>query len=136
MANSNDVLPRWARCTLIGPFVPLYAVVTLAAFLGQVARVTDGRTDTWAAAMLLASFVGSLVVVCLVAVDVILLKVKLRRLPTGFLGWLSSMSSPIAVLVWLVVLPEPSTTLRAVLSVAGSFWLGALSVRLIMGRAP
>ena len=134
--SPNQVLGRWARCTLIGPLLPLWTLVTLAAWFGQVAELTDGKADSWATAMMLVSFVGAFVAVCLVAVDVMLLRLKFRRLPTGFLGWFSSMSAPFSVVVWLALLPEPSVVVMAVLTLLAAFWLGALSVRVTFGRKP
>lgn len=142
MEPRHQTLSRWARGTLLGPMITVWILITLAAgaeSLGSLAELVglDGRfTDEWWLAMLLGSFWASTLAVSLVAVDVALLRVKLRRLPTGFRCWFGALLAPFAVALWQIALPGPSSIPMLVGLTAATFVLAALSVRVLFGRRP
>lgn len=127
-------LRAWTRPTLLGPFVPCWALVTLAAMAGQLQAMMD--MDQWSLAMLVASAFAAAVAFCLIGVDVLLLRWRLRRLPTGFRAWFSSIVAPFATIVTASLLPVGESIPRVVLTIAAAFWLGALAVRLVFGQKP
>lgn len=131
----------WIRPTLLGPFVTLYALVTISHLaLGGAADgvlLLGQETDAWAVAMLFASFIASGIVVSLIVADVALLAVKVRKLPTGFGAWLSSLLAPFALmLAWHLVPGSGESVLEAVLALAIPFPASALLVRFVLGQKP
>ena len=137
MASSTKI-SKWARATLLGPFITCWSIVTAASILlpADLFSRIFFDVDTWALGMWLVSFFAAAVTVCLIAVDVIFLKWKLRRLPTGGRGLFSSMLAPIAVWVVWAVVPPSEQIPWLVLSLAGGLWIGAASVRLLFGKRP
>ncbi len=127
-------LGTWARPTLIGPFLTCWGLVTFASLGGQLRTLFD--IDSWALAMLLVSFFAAGVAVCLVAIDVTFLKWKWRRLPSGGLGWFSSMMAPVFVWISWLLLPGGDTVPRTVATLIGGVWCGALAARVVFGRKP
>ncbi len=142
MEPRHQTLSRWARGTLLGPMLTVWILITLAAGEDALEGLAgwvglDGRfTDEWWIAMLLGSFWASTLAVALVAVDVALLRVKLRALPTGFRCWLGALLAPFAVAAWQLALPQPSSIPMLVGLTAAAFGLAALSVRVLFGRRP
>ena len=137
MASSSKIA-KWIRATLMGPFITCWTIVTAASLLlpSELYQRIFFDVDTWALGMWLVSLFASAVAVCLVAVDVVFLKLKLRRLPSGGRGLFSSMLAPIAVwIVWAVIPPAEQIPLL-VLSLAAGLWIGAASVRLVFGKRP
>lgn len=134
--TSRD-LGRWARPTLLGPFVTCWALATLATVTQTSALVRAlFDVDTWAAAMLLVSFFAAAVAVCLVAVDVTLLRARFRRLPMGRPAWVGALLAPLAAGVFAVLLPLGETIPGQVLRLGAALVAGALSVRVLFGSRP
>jgi len=68
---------------------------------------------------------------------VMLLAVKVRRLPTGFGAWLGAMIAPFALFfAWHLIGGESETVLETALSIALPFPASALFVRFVIGRKP
>ncbi|MBX3250391.1 MAG: hypothetical protein KF901_24665 [Myxococcales bacterium] len=128
-------LGPWTWPTLLGPFLPGWALVTWAAVVGEQQLRALFDVDGWAIAMLLVSVFSAVVAFHLVVVDVLLLKLKWRALPTGVRGWLSAMLAPIATIVALVGLGGGDGA-RGALVIALGFTLGALTPRLLLGKRP
>ncbi|MEM9068614.1 MAG: hypothetical protein AAGE52_08915 [Myxococcota bacterium] len=135
--QSNRDISRWVRPTLLGPFLTCWGIVTMAAMtqsLDSLRALFD--VESWALAMLLISFFASAVAVCLVAVDVTLLRFKTRKLPSGAKGWVGAMLAPVATTILLMFLPSSDEIVPQVLRFAGALWIGALGVRLLLGTRP
>lgn len=135
---NNDFVP-WIRPTLTGPFITTWGLTTLAQLAsGGAALATFGTTDEWLFAMLLVSFFAGLIVTSLIASDLVLLRLKLRKLPTGFSAWFSSLAAPIAV--WFAFaffgLGDGSDIGEFVVRVALPILAVPFFLRLIFGRAP
>jgi hypothetical protein len=92
--------------------------------------------DGWALAMLLVSVMAAVVAFHLVVVDVLLLRMKLRALPTGARAWLGGVLAPVATTIAWMELPTGDGGASSVVTVALGFVLGALSVRLLVGKRP
>lgn len=133
----TDFTP-WIRPTLKGPFLTVWGLTTLAHLTFGVAAICGGRTDSWMLGMLFGSFFASACVAALVAADLVLLRVKLRRLPTGAAAWMTSMLAPVSIWLgwaWLGA-GDGEDVPEVVLRIAAPMLLGPLALRLVFGRAP
>lgn len=131
----------WLRPTLLGPFVTMFALVTIAhlAVGGAADEVLllGQHFDSWVMSMLLTGFVASAIVVSLIFADVALLAAKMRRLPTGFGAWMSSLLAPFALFfAWHLVPGHGESVLESVLAFALPFPISALAIRFVIGRKP
>ena len=136
----TDFAP-WLRPTLLGPFVTMFALVTSSHLaLGGAADeivLLGHHFDSWVMGMLIAGFISCAIVVSLIMADVMLLAAKLRRLPTGLGGWLSSMLAPFALfLAWRFVGEGGDSMLEMALTIAVPFPASALITRFVLGRKP
>jgi len=137
----NDFTP-WLRPTILGPFLGSYALVTYAHLVyGERADevlFAGQHFDSWVVSILLTSFVAAALVVSLIVADVGLLRMKMRRLPTGLGAWLGALLAPIALhFGWMALLPgEATSILDLALRIAIPFPTSALVLRLLLGRRP
>lgn len=125
----------WLKPTLLGPLFTLWTLTTLGAVMVGMGALSGGRIDTWLLGMLWASFFGSALGVLLVGVDVLLLKLKWRQLPTGARAWLSSCLTPFVVFfVWtLPFWPQPETILGVFTFITLPMAGAAFATRLLFG---
>jgi hypothetical protein len=138
MTDMNDFTP-WIRHTLLGPFVTCFGLVTLAHFtVGEEVLFNGHRFDSWLLSMLLTGFFAAGMVVNLIMADLALLKGKMRRLPTGFRGWASSMSAPLGVLfLWNTLgAGQGESMLEVVVTIVGPMIVVAYATRLVLGSRP
>jgi hypothetical protein len=137
----TDFTP-WLRPTIVGPFLGMYALVTFAhlAFGDRADEVlyAGHHFDSWVLSILITSFVAAALVVSLIVADLALLRMKLRRLPTGFGAWLGGLLAPVALHVgWMTMLPgEAGSMLDLALRFAIPFPASTLALRLLIGRRP
>lgn len=92
----RPTIAGWLAPTLIAPWVAVYGAVTAFAALG-VDWGLFGKVAGWAVGMLVGSVWAFAYCLMLMVVDVLLLAVRIRQLPTGKRGWLSALASPLAV---------------------------------------
>jgi len=136
MLHTMTSFRPWLVPTLVGPFATMWTLVTLAFLLTGQAQILGERLDTWAVAMLITGFLAAGQVVALLVSDVLLLKLKLRRLPTGGRVWLSSLLSPFIVqMIFMIPMPIESVFGLA-LWVLGGMLGAATANRLLFGTAP
>jgi hypothetical protein len=134
----NDFSP-WIRPTLLGPFVSCFGLVTLAHFtLGEQVLFNGHRFDNWLLSMMITGFFAAGMVVNLILADVALLKSKIRRLPTGFRGWVSSMVAPLGVFfVWNTFgMGDGDSVLELVVRIVAPMIAVAYLSRLVLGARP
>jgi hypothetical protein len=141
----TDFTP-WLRPTIVGPFVGCYALVTFAhlAFGDRADEVllaglyAEHHFDSWVLSILITSFVAAALAVSLIVADVGLLRMKLRRLPTGLGAWLGGLLAPVALhFGWMTMLPgEATSMLDLALRFAIPFPMSALALRLLIGQRP
>jgi hypothetical protein len=94
----------WLRPTLIAPWLSTYGAVTAATVLG-VDRGLFGKGVAWALGMTLGTVWAFVYCLVLVVVDLLLLGVKVRTLPTGGRGWGVALLSPLAVFATYFAVP-------------------------------
>lgn len=134
----NDFTP-WIRPTLLGPFVSCFGLVTLAHFtVGEDVLFNGHRFDSWLMSMMITGFFAAGMVVNLILADVALLRSKVRRLPTGFRGWVSSMGAPLSVFfVWNSFgMGDGGSAIELVLRIVGPMIAMAYATRLVLGARP
>lgn len=99
MSEQRYVRPTiagWLTPTLIAPWLSVYSAITAYAVLG-VDWGLFGKVAGWAVGMLVGSVWAFAFCIVLMLVDVALLAVRVRMLPTGRAGWASAFLSPLAV---------------------------------------
>lgn len=134
----NDFAP-WLRPTLLGPFVTTWSFATLAHLVAGALVLPNGeRLDSWLVTMLSVSFFAASVVVGLLSADLVLLRGKLRRLPTHGRAWASSLLAPIGVWVAYSMLSwDDVESIAQLVSMIGAPILAApLALRWALGSRP
>ena len=137
MARMND-FSAWLRPTLVGPFVSSLGLVTLAHWtVGEAVLFSGHQFDSWLLSMLIIGFFAAGMVVNLILADVTLLRSKVRRLPTGFRGWVSSMGAPLGVFfVWNMHGLGDGSMLELVVRITAPMIAVAYATRLVLGSRP
>ena len=125
----------WLVPTIVGPFATMWSLTTLAFLLFGRAQILGEQLDAWAVAMLVTGFIAAGHVVALLVADLVLLRARLRQLPTGGRAWLSSMASPFALQVMLMLVPPVESVPVLVLFILGSMLGAAFSVRVLLGTS-
>lgn len=128
----------WLKPTLLGPSLTTWGLTTLGSVLIGMHAISGGRLDNWLLGMLFASFFAAGLSVLLLTADVVLLKAKVRALPTGGRAWVSSLLSPLGVFfIWsLPFLSPPESALGTVLFIAGPMTAAAFALRMAFGVRP
>jgi hypothetical protein len=95
----------WLAPLLLGPWPSILAVVMAYAFLGPAIPYVP-RGVVAGVGLLLGALAGSVYIALVAVLDVLLLAVRLRTLPTGARGWSAMLVSPLAFLgAYVVVKP-------------------------------
>lgn len=128
----------WLKPTLLGPLLTMWGLTTAGAVLVGMHALSGGRFDSWLLGMLLASFFGAALGVLLIGADVMLLKAKLRALPTGPRAWVSSVLTPFGVLfIWsLPFFGPPESALGQILFIVGPMAAACFGTRIVFGSRP
>ena len=130
-------LRPWLQPTLLGPLLTLWGLATFLSMLFGAAAASLGKVDTWAVLMMWATFIGSAIGVITVGIDVFLLQLKWRALPTGGRAWLASMLTPLLVYVaWTQLWWMPETELGAVMFIMLPIVGCSFGTRMIFGTRP
>jgi hypothetical protein len=142
MAEKRYVRPTvggWLRPTLIGPWISVYGAVTAAAALG-IDRGIFGKVIGWTLGMIVGTAWTFVFCLMLVLVDVALLAVKVRTLPSGKKGWGAALLSPFVVFGGYVLAPPYQFLKYGPWAVAGAVLLPmlvvAIGARLLAGQKP
>jgi len=86
----------WLTPTLIAPWISVYGAVTALAALG-IDRGLFGKVLGWAVGMAAGTVWAFAFCTILVVVDLLLLGIRVRTLPTGKRGWGTAFLAPLAV---------------------------------------
>lgn len=150
MTNSQSPTPNpqryvrptiggWLRPTLIAPWLSVYGSVTAAAALG-IDRGLFGKVVGWTLGMALGTVWTLAFCLMLIVVDLALLAVKVRTLPTGRRGWGAAFFAPLMVFGLYVAVPPyqfyPHGPWAIVGAILAPMLLVALVVRVFAGRKP
>jgi hypothetical protein len=133
----TDFTP-WIRPTLKGPFLTSWGFTTLAYFTVGMRIATFGYFDDWLVSMLMVSFFAGLIVCSLIASDLVLLRSKMRRLPTGIPAWASALLAPIGVwFAWSFFgFGDGDSVLEVVVRIAAPILAVPFALRTLLGSAP
>jgi hypothetical protein len=134
--SQNRSLGAWFRPLLFGTYFGAYAFATVRGF-------ANGSLLAWMVYLLFANAVAAAQVACFVAVDVLLLKLKVRALPTGRAAWWMAFAAPMLVGAWVRLFPSPGVSTAFLIPILiFLLWFSvpmvavALGLRLLFGRAP
>lgn len=86
----------WLRPTLLAPWISVYGAVTAFVTLG-LDKGVFGKSVAWVAGIAAGSVWAFVFCAMLIAVDLLLLGVRVRTLPAGRRGWGTAFLSPLAV---------------------------------------
>jgi hypothetical protein len=129
----------WLRPTMIGPFATIWAYLTwVMVTAGALVLPSGERIDAWVTLLFLGSFVAAMIVVGLLAADVSLLRLQLRKLPTNGRAWGSSLLAPIAVwTLWLFFgFGDGESVVESIVRFSLPFVAGPLAMRFLFGERP
>jgi hypothetical protein len=92
---------RWVVPTLVGPVAGAWIAVTIYALAGYHDPKLGDVFQSWVLGMVVGTAFGAGMAVALVAVDVALLRLRVRLLPTGAPAWWSALASvPSLFVAW------------------------------------
>ena len=137
--STDEVIVAWCVPVLAGPFVGASAFATLKAIL----HAFQGGLGLWIVYMLLCIPLAVAQVIVFFAVDVALLRAKLRALPTGREAWWMAIAGPLVVGLMTGLFPKPQPqpepaffgiiiVLIAILPMIGV----TIAMRLLFGKPP
>ena len=92
----RPTIAGWLAPTMIAPWISVYGAITAFAALG-VDWGLFGKVAGWTVGMIVGSVWAAAFVAMLALVDVLLLAVKVRTLPSGSRGWATGLLSPLMV---------------------------------------
>jgi hypothetical protein len=101
--STNDIIVEWCVPILAGPFIGASAFATLKAIL----YIFHGGIGLWIVYILLAIPLAIAQVIVFAAVDIALLRAKLRALPTGRPAWWMAIAAPMLVGLATGLFPKP-----------------------------
>lgn len=127
----------WLSSTLIAPWISVYGAITAICALG-IDRGLLGKGVAWAVLMTLGTVWTFVFCLTLVLVDVSLLAVKVRTLPSGKRGWGTALLSPLVCGAVYSVYPWKALLATGPWGVAGALLapmvIVAILVRVFAGQ--
>jgi hypothetical protein len=110
MAEKRYVRPSikgWVAPLMLAPWASIYGAVSLFAAFGPEFKYVN-RWVVWGIGMIAGTVIAFTYMLLLALIDVLLLAIRVRQLPTGGRAWLSAFGSPLVFLTSYAVL-EPWT---------------------------
>jgi hypothetical protein len=137
--SPDDILAAWFVPVLAGPFVGTVAFATLKAIF----YAWQGGFGIWILYMFFAIPLAMAQVIVFAAIDVALLRAKLRALPIGREAWWMAMATPVVVVLVTGIFPKPQPQpvpaffgLIVLLVALVPMIMITAVVRLVFGKAP
>jgi hypothetical protein len=135
------VLPAawlYLRPALLGPLATISAVVTVSVLLGYTDPLVGGPFANWLFGMFVGTFVACGMTGVLMLVDIVLLRLGVRRLPTGRRAWGGACATTLGALVGYEIWPPGGHPIgaRFLLAMLGPGLVIAAALRLALGRRP
>ncbi len=88
----------WLRPAMFGPWITIWTAATLYAWVGPEYKFMP-RLAVWVIGLIAGGLVASIFTLIQVLVDVTLLALRQRSLPTGRKAWMMSLGAPALVLL-------------------------------------
>lgn len=92
----NSLNSRWLVPALFGPLLAAWAFATITVLLGY-CEPKWGCWGSWVVLMAVTTIVGGTQALTLVLIDVVLLRLRVRLLPTGARAWMMGLAAPLLV---------------------------------------
>ena len=127
---------KWIRPAMFGPWLSMSTAASLYAAFGPDQKYV-GRLGVWALGMVIAGLLATVFTLVQVLVDVMLLALRQRRLPTGRAAWIMALGAPLAVVGAYGVL-SPANLYKygpwgIVAGILAPMVVSAFGVRLVVG---
>ena len=127
---------KWIVPAMLGPWLSLSTAATLYAAFGPDQRWV-GRWGVWAVGMIAGALLATVFTLIQVLVDVMLLALRQRRLPTGKAAWIMAFGAPFGV-VGSYALLSPVDLYKygpwaIVAGLLGPMIVSAFAVRVVVG---
>src|SRR5512140_2061743 len=87
---------KWIVPAMLGPWLSMSTAATLYAAFGAEQK-WGVRWGVWAVGMIAGALLATVFTLIQVLVDVLLLAIRQRRLPTGKAAWIMALGAPLAV---------------------------------------
>jgi hypothetical protein len=132
MRSGNDVIVRWFAPILFGPFIGASIFATIKAIL-NVSLVA------WPVYLMIAFGVAVVQVLVFATVDITLLWMRLRLLPTGTPAWWQAIVAPVIVGLATNLFPRPQPAFIGfiiALIVIGPMLVTTIGMRVFFGTKP
>jgi hypothetical protein len=100
---NRPTIKGWMAPLLVAPWASIYAAVSLFSAFGPEFKYVN-RWVVWGIGMLAGTIVSFAYMLLLALVDILLLAIRVRQLPSGGKAWLNSFASPLAFLASYAVL--------------------------------
>jgi len=130
-------LASWIGPTYVGAIASSWVAITAYLFLAKPNPVLGNPWLTWLILVAVATPIASVLATTMVVVDVLLLKLKVRALPTGKPAWGMALLAPVpvAAALWYLLPGSAASATALALSVAAPVLASALAVRLSLGSS-
>ncbi|GAC1351886.1 MAG: hypothetical protein NVS3B20_02620 [Polyangiales bacterium] len=135
MESRSETIARWLRPLVFGTLLGAWACATESAYLVRFGNFLPwAGTIKWFLFMAIATLFAAMQAIAFGAVDVVLLSLKLRVLPTGKAAWFAALIAPHVIGIIVRVRPPwHAGTLGIYLA---AMLIVALALRLAVGRRP
>lgn len=130
-------IASWIGPAYVGTITSSWVAVTAYLFLAKPKPILDNSWLTWLLMVIVATPIASTLATTMLALDVLLLKLKVRALPTGQTAWGMAFLAPVPVAATFWYLwPNLSNSASAIVfSIAAPILASALMTRLSLGAA-
>ena len=127
---------KWMVPTMLGPWLSMSTAASLYAAFGPDHRFV-GRWGVWAIGMIAGALLAAVFTLVQVLVDVLLLALRQRRLPTGKAAWIMAFGAPFTVVSSYAMISPTALYKYGPWAIVGAILapmlVAALGVRVVVG---